>query len=350
MIRTLLALLVASGYCLGQTPVINPRGVVNGASFVPGDTTFPLSPGAIVSVFGSNLSALTVSTTQTPLPLMLGDTQVLVDSTPAHLFYVSPNQINFQMPSSGASLQPGQIAAVSVVVKTPTATSAPAPVTLSSSSPGLFTSSSTGCGSIAALNVKLDGSVSVNSPANSLSPGEYLSLFETSKGVGRNNPADGSPAPFNPLAGNAARWITIFDENPFQKGYFRSNQAGGPFAGKAPGLVGVDQENIYVPLNIREGCAVPIRHGPSQLATVSIRNGGGMCVDPAIQSAGDVFIEKVTDLNTPNTMPRNHVIASFSSSPGQNFRCRRISLRPLCTPAHPVPSQTTNCLTRAHLP
>jgi len=251
---------------------------------------------------------------------MLGDTQVLVDGTPAHLFYVSPNQINFQMPSSGAVLQPGQVANVSVAVKTSRATSAAASVVLNSSSPGIFTSSFSGCGSVAALNVKLDGSVSVNSPNNSVSPGEYLTLFETSEGVGINNPPDGSAAPLNPLAGNASRWYVVFDESPFQPGYFRSNQYGPQYDGKSPGLIGVDQVNVFVPLAVREGCAVPIRVGPSQLATVSIRTGGGMCVDPPIQSEGDISIEKITELNLANAAPTNHVIASFTSAPGQKLR------------------------------
>jgi hypothetical protein len=44
---------------------------------------------------------------------------------------------------------------------------------------GLFTANASGCGQGAVLNVAADGSTSVNSAANSASPGQWISLFGT---------------------------------------------------------------------------------------------------------------------------------------------------------------------------
>jgi uncharacterized protein (TIGR03437 family) len=63
----------------------------------------PAAPGAIATVFadaGQTLTSTTASATGFPLPTNISGTQVLVNGAPAGLFYVSPNQINFLMPSS----------------------------------------------------------------------------------------------------------------------------------------------------------------------------------------------------------------------------------------------------------
>ncbi|MCI0338064.1 MAG: hypothetical protein L0226_10830, partial [Acidobacteria bacterium] len=69
------------------------------ASFVP-----TLSPGEISSLFGFGLtSGGTEPAISQPLPITLAGSQVLINGTPAPLFYASPNQINFQVPLTTAS-------------------------------------------------------------------------------------------------------------------------------------------------------------------------------------------------------------------------------------------------------
>ncbi len=81
------------GGCILQ-PVI--LAVVNGASFHPTG-----APGAIMTIFGANFSdAVYTGSATYPLPTALGKTSVSVDGIPAPLYYVSPTQINFQMPST----------------------------------------------------------------------------------------------------------------------------------------------------------------------------------------------------------------------------------------------------------
>jgi len=72
---------------------------VNAASFV----TRPLSPGLITSLFPSSGATFGNSTATYggyPTPRDLVDIQVTINDTPVPLYYVSPAQINFQVPYS----------------------------------------------------------------------------------------------------------------------------------------------------------------------------------------------------------------------------------------------------------
>ena len=86
-----LAIGCAQGGCLTEPLILS---VVNGASFHPGG-----SPGAIMSIFGVNLSESTEQALSYPLPKELAGTTVRVDGAPVPLYYVSPKQVNFEMPS-----------------------------------------------------------------------------------------------------------------------------------------------------------------------------------------------------------------------------------------------------------
>ena len=79
-----------------------PQAVVNAASYAPG----ALSPGALFSIFGSGLSSKTASATTLPLPGTLASTQVRVNGEVAPLLFVSPGQINAQVPFDVSTGQP----------------------------------------------------------------------------------------------------------------------------------------------------------------------------------------------------------------------------------------------------
>ncbi len=131
-----------------------------------------LSPGSIVSVFGTNLSNSTASATNTPLPTTLAGTQVLVDDIPAPLFYVSPSQINLQLPSgSGGS--------VTVKVISGTTTGVTTTILLSNESPGIFITSGT-------QGAVLNQDSSVNSPTNPAPVGSVIVIYAT--GLGTTSP------------------------------------------------------------------------------------------------------------------------------------------------------------------
>jgi uncharacterized protein (TIGR03437 family) len=109
----------------------------------------PVAPGSIVSVFGSNLSAVTRAATTLPLPLDIDGTSVrILDATgiqrTAPLFYVSPLQINYQLPEI---LTPGY---VNVTITSNGRPAASEYLFVGTLSPGLFTANQNGKGAAAA--------------------------------------------------------------------------------------------------------------------------------------------------------------------------------------------------------
>ncbi|MBZ5626354.1 MAG: hypothetical protein LAQ69_47880 [Acidobacteriia bacterium] len=275
-----------------------------------------LSGGSLVSIFGMNLAASTEAASTVPLPTKLGGTSVAVNGVAAPLFFVSPGQINFQMPYCYGTCHTAS--PQGIVVSTAAGSSDPYLVD-GQGAEGLFTSDASGCGQGAILNVRADGSVSVNSTANGAAPGDSISIFGTGLGIVSNPPPDGMPAQSAPLSASSVVGDSKLDsvDNPPVPGSY--------WAGRAPGLIGVDQFNFLVPDTTREGCAVPLQvvalYGISQAVTVSIRKGGGPCVDPPSAGFGQIAWEKsVTTSTHPtvgSTTETDTLTVSLQSSPGK---------------------------------
>src|SRR5262249_5198750 len=76
-----------------------------------------VAPGAIAAIFGQGLTSGDTGFAQSgqPLPTSLNGVEVKVDGAPAPLFFVSPQQINFQMPrATGAFADSGSVGKVHV--------------------------------------------------------------------------------------------------------------------------------------------------------------------------------------------------------------------------------------------
>src|ERR1700733_7396706 len=137
--------LVGAAVCSAQTPTVLDGGVLNGASFAKGQ---PVSPGGLVSIFGTGLvSKLAVAET-IPLSSSLGGVTVTFADLPAApLLAVIPgvpgqsdDQINAQLPwevGSGTGV-------VNVMVTNGSGTSTSIPVNFAPSMPGIFTASAGG--------------------------------------------------------------------------------------------------------------------------------------------------------------------------------------------------------------
>ena len=302
-----LAATVMAAWC--QTPVVSK--VANAASYQA-----TLGPaGTIVTIFGTSLAGTTSSARGFPLPLELSGTSVTVGGVAAPLFYVSPTQINLQAPSGGA-----------VVVSTAAGTSAPyLPGTATPSAwyaGGIFTTDASGCGQGAVLNVSASGSVSVNSPANSASPGDYISIYGTGIAEVYSSATDsflGMPIPSSPLFTTIGYVGVVFDFANL------NNATPAAWSGLAPGFAGLDQSNVKVPATAREGCAVPIQAayydnspGISQPVTIAIRNGGGPCVDPPSAGYGQITWQKTVSTVEPQAVSESDTISvSLQASPGK---------------------------------
>ena len=118
---------------------------VSAASFLPG----PVTPESIVSAFGAHLATGTKSAPSLPLPITLEDTTVKVKDAagverPAPLFYVSPTQVNYEIPAGTAI----GIATITITAGDNTSSSAPLPIV--PVAPGVFMLNS---GALVAANV-----------------------------------------------------------------------------------------------------------------------------------------------------------------------------------------------------
>ncbi len=175
-------------------------GVVNAASF-----NSAVAPGSLVSIFGSNLSQATVTAQQIPLPISMADTSVLINGVRAPLLYVSPAQINAQVPSQTAT------GTATVTVETSGTLTPSVSIAVTTAAPEIFLG---GAGRLLAFDQ--DGSV--NAEANPAAAGSIVTIFLTGQGA---------LAPAAASMGNLPAQIA--------------------YAGSAPGTVGVAQMNLKVP-------------------------------------------------------------------------------------------------------
>lgn len=148
----------AATYSLGLTGLpasVPTASAVSAATFTAGS----LAAESIGALFGTGLAASTVAAATTNLPTTLGGVQLQVTDSvgttrSAPLFFVSPTQINFQIPAGTAAGN----ATVNVLLNGSAV--GQGSVTIESVAPGLFTANSTGQGvpAAVALRIKADGS------------------------------------------------------------------------------------------------------------------------------------------------------------------------------------------------
>ena len=215
---------------------------LNGATFLEKQ---PIAPGMITTLkpvgqqFGSETANFLDLPNPVPLPLQLADIQVLVNDNPAPLFYVSPGQINFQMPMSA----PGSgTADVTVLRRSTGQILGVSPVQMNVVSPGIFVSGQGNLRQAAVINE--DGSI--NSPTNPAARGSIISIYATGQGVVANPPPDGSPATGLTPTPEKPR---VFIEPCFTDdlGCTTDKDDGILYSGLAPGQVGIWQINVRVP-------------------------------------------------------------------------------------------------------
>jgi uncharacterized protein (TIGR03437 family) len=213
-------------------PSITPGGVVNGASFAP--APIPVAPGSIISIFGVNLATSTASASQTPLPTQLAGTSVMVNGAPIPLFFVSPNQINAQLPFEVPA------GTAKAVVANAAGTSGPETFHVASSNVGIFQYPE----SNAAVALNQDGSL--NGPNNPEARGNVIVVFLTGQGPVSPPVPTGQAAPLDPLS----RATLSFGAN------IGGVAAPVQFLGLTPGFVGLAQANIQIPASVTPGNSV----------------------------------------------------------------------------------------------
>lgn len=227
------------------TPPQVPSGAVGNAA-----SGAPATPGGLASVYGSNFGSSAAGVT------------VLIGGIVAPLFYVSPQQINFQVPWQLS----GQTQAA-LTVTSGDMTGAPIMVPLASQAPGIFLLNSAGQAAVLIANTATIaapvGAFPASRPAQQ---GEYISIFCTGLGTVSHQPATGAPAALDVLS--------LTDTGPVSVSIGGIPATSVLFSGLAPGFVGLDQVNVQVPANSPTGSAVPvtIRMGTtaSNQATIAV--------------------------------------------------------------------------------
>ena len=233
-------------------PFITQAGVVNIATFA----NEPIAQGDILAVFGDQFASAgsTYTNSTTPLATQLGTTQVLVNGVPAPLYFVSRQQINFQVPYSTAV---AQVATIQVVangtnsnIRSVQATGVVPRILIW---PSQFVQGNYG------IAVNADGSLA-------LPNGDNFGVFNVHPtkagatvvfycvGLGQTSPAatDGTAASSQPVQATSAVTVT------FGNSLLGSVTTQSAFAGLVPTLVALYQVNVQVPNGVPVGNSIPV--------------------------------------------------------------------------------------------
>jgi uncharacterized protein (TIGR03437 family) len=197
-----------------------------------------LAPESMAAAFGMGLATGTESATAQPLPTSLAGTRLLVRDVagvfrPAPLFFVSPGQVNYQIPpgvAAGAGVVNVSAGDGSVLIGTEQ---------IEAVAPGLFAANATGQGVAAAVavRVKADGSQTF----------EPVAQFDAAQNMVVAIPIDLGPptdAVVLILYGTGIRNRSALSAVSVRIG---GEVAPVQYASAAPGFVGLDQVNALAP-------------------------------------------------------------------------------------------------------
>ena len=127
-------------FTIGASSAISIAAIAHGASY-----QHVYAPGMLVSVFGTNLAGTQQLASTLPLPLILGGVSATVNGIAAPLLYVSPTQLNIQIPYETAT-------GTALLAVSSNGLVATYSFSVSASAPGLFTQNQQGTGPITATS------------------------------------------------------------------------------------------------------------------------------------------------------------------------------------------------------
>jgi uncharacterized protein (TIGR03437 family) len=218
------------------TPAPTITSVVSAAGSAGSVQTF-IQPGSWATIYGSNLASSTATwaglVVNNTLPQTVGDVSVTIDGLPAYVYYVSPTQLNVQVPQA-------RTGTVNVVVKNKTATSNTMSALVAPQAPAFFQ-----WGTYAVTTRYPDNALVAGASAGAgfvgAKPGDVVTFWGT--GFGTTTPAV-VPGTVGQVAGTLA-------VNPrVTVGGVEAELVG---AALSPGIVGVYQIAIKVPESAVDG-------------------------------------------------------------------------------------------------
>jgi uncharacterized protein (TIGR03437 family) len=221
-------------FVVGTTDSTIITAIANGASYAQA-----FAPGVLMTVFGTGLSPVTRSANALPLPLDIAGVSATVNGISAPLYYVSPGQVNVQVPyETGTGLailgvnNNGQVASF--------------PFTVAPAAPGLFTAPD---GTIAPSGTARQGQTAV---AFITGDGDTTTFLITGGSPPSGTATSRLPRPRLPVTvtvGGLAATVS--------------------FAGTPVGLAGVSQVNFTVP------AATPLGLQPVVISVGGVRTQTG---------------------------------------------------------------------------
>jgi uncharacterized protein (TIGR03437 family) len=227
----------------------NRPAIFTGGIVSLGDYTPSIAAGGLMTIFGKNLGTSAAASTS-PLPTSLGGTCVTLNNQPLPLTYVTAGQINAEIPNTlAAGRYPLVIHSIANTIASTSST-----LTVAKYAPAVLI----GDGGQAAV-LHSDGSfVTKDNPADR---DQRLMIFATGLGPTHGGTVvSGKDSPSSPLAAicdnttACAKSVQVFFGPP---GDTRSPVIV-EWSGLTPGLIGVNQINVYVPGTHISGAAVPV--------------------------------------------------------------------------------------------
>jgi len=224
----------------GTGVFLSPYGVVNGASFAP--FTAQLSPGEVITLFGSGLSSGSPASASAPFPNTLNNVQVLITPSGATaplnapVYSVTPTQISAVVPFT----IPTSTSIVSIQVSNGGTLSNAVQAYMGSTSPGLFTQTQNGLGNAAIVHADY----TLVDAAHPAKVGETVQVFLVGLGAVSGTTAAGAAAPSAEPLARVTNTPDVYIDNLL---------ANVTFAGLAPGLGGLYQVNVTVPSGVGTG-------------------------------------------------------------------------------------------------
>jgi uncharacterized protein (TIGR03437 family) len=253
----------ATSFTIGPPPQTASNAFVNAANPAGGNA---LAPRSIASLFGANLAPrVAIADLAPPLPFTLGGVTMTMGGGSVPLFFVSPEQVNFQIPLFNLT---GQVSTSLTVTQGTAITTIT--VLLKPYAPALFTTNAGGTGQASTLiagTTSLAAATGAFPGSRPAKVGEYISIYATGLGDVSNRPSLGYPSPGSLLATTLATPTVTIGGAP----------ATVSFSGLAPGYVGLYQINVQVPVGAPTGPGIPLI---VTIAGVS-SNTATIAVDPA---------------------------------------------------------------------
>jgi uncharacterized protein (TIGR03437 family) len=206
-----------------------------------GDEGTDIAPGGLISIYGTQLSPVNMATSEIPLPTALANSCLSVNGLAVPILYVSPTQVNAQMPYQA-------IGDETLILRTPGGQSNNFNLVIQPNAPSVFLASVGPEANVPTVIRNDDGELVTPSHPIHRQSNTALVIYLTGMGPTSPTVGTGQPAPSNPLA------VTTLQPNVTLGGVDLPVL----FSGLAPGLVGVNQINVSVPFSVPEGMSVPL--------------------------------------------------------------------------------------------